>query len=892
MTGLRGGWAAGALVLVAPLLALVSPAAPAQAALSGSTVVYQCGAQVCAIDPDVAGSNRVIATGKPAGVTRDGKTAGFVDSASNIREIPLAAGGQDRLMAAAGENPDFASISGDGGFSSWIWYYGGDFGWSMKVAPPGATNGNQWGTVASSTMQMSVGWTHDDQVLATRRGTSTYDSRICIEQIGGPVCDVLLASESDRSQQTAFPDMHPSGNSMVVVRGPEGTGYGLPYYGQLAIYNRGATSPARILTNGPDAHPEFSNDGSRVVFERQNQGIWVINTDGSGLRKIADGSMPFWGGDVHDTPPANHDPIGSFDLAEPGHGTLRVRGWGFDPDASSTSIVMHVYIGGPAGTPGAESHVIGADQPRPDVNAAHGVSGNHGFDATLTTAKRGPQQVCVYAINLQGGSNPSFGCVTRTIPDPVTPNRDPIGSYDDGEGGAGTVRVRGWTFDPDVPGDSLSVHVYVGGDAGTPGAEAHVISANLARPDVNAGHGVPGDHGFDATLTTAMRGAQPVCVYAIGRPAGNNPSLGCLTLNISGPVTANNPVGALEQAAGLAGAVQVGGWAFDADASSSSVDLHVYIGGEAGSPAAEGHAVDAGGQPMRPNLPRPDVNAAHGIDGNHGYSRQINTAKRGAQQVCVYAINKGGGDNALIGCRTVTIADGTPPAVNRPPVGAVEQAVGGQQSVTVSGWAYDADAIDEALDVTVWIGGRASVAGAERHVVRADRARGDVVGSHGFRAELATAKAGTLPVCVYAANKPGGEDTLLGCHDVTVTGAAPPPAASPPGASLLGVARHRKHAKVLKARVSCAASNPQGCAGRLVIKLRKKASFRGKKAAFVIARGRFDLKPGTKAVVRLKVTRPGRYFLRKRKLKVTIRATNTVPAGVVTNRRFILRARR
>ncbi len=758
----------GIIGVVAAALSAVVGAIAADAA-TASTVVYQCGAQVCAIDPDVPGSNRVIATGKPAGVTRDGLTAGYVDTAANIREIPLKAGGETRLMAAAGESPDFASISGDGGFSSWIWYYGGAFGWSMKVAPPGATNGNQWQTVASSTMQMSVGWTNDDQVLATRRGADTYDSRICIEQIGGPVCDVLLASEPDRSRHTAFPDMNPAGNTIVAVRGPENTGFGLPYYGQLALYARGSTTgPARILTNGADSHPEFSHEGDRVVFERQNQGIWVINTDGTGLRRIADGSMPFWGGPRTQTP-SGHDPIGNYENGNAGAGIVWVKGWTFDADDPGASLSVHVYIGGPAGTPGAEAHVIGADKPRPDVNAAHGVPGNHGFDSTLTTAKRGPQQVCVYAINRGGGANAGLGCLTMTITEPAGPNHDPIGSYENGSGGRGTVWVKGWSFDANDPAASLPMHVYIGGPAGTPGAESHVISADRPRPDINTAHGVPGNHGFDATLTTAKRGPQQVCVSAINRPAGHNPSFGCLTLTIRDQAT-SDPRGALERVVGLPGAVQLSGWAFDPDVPAESLEVHVYVGGDWTTPGAESHSRPAG-------LPRPDVNAAHNITGDHGFSTQITTAKRGPQKVCLYGINKGAGETVELQCRTVTIPDGTPPPVNLAPLGVLESATGATGTVRVTGWAYDPDTLDAATDVEIRIG-QAGAAGAETHVVPANARRSDSAGSHGFDATLTTAHRGAVQVCADAIDRTGGARTAIGCRDTTITAPTSP---APPG---------------------------------------------------------------------------------------------------------------
>lgn len=287
--------AALAAALALPTGGLPTSTPPAGAAvLAGSVVVYQCGSSVCAIDPDLPGSRRVIRTNAtPAGVTADGRTAGVVDRGSNvIREIALAPGGRTRVMSEPGaaDPPQFAAISDSGALSAWVWFYA-TLGWYARVAPAGAPSTAQ----ASSTMQLSIGW-KGDQLLSTHRGTGSYGSRICVEAPGGAGCDTQLAVEPDFSQQTAFPDINAAG-TIVAVRGSESTGYGLPYYGSLALYRTGSTTgPDRLLTSGQDTHPEFSNEGDRVVFERKDQGIWVINTNGTGLRKIADGTMPFWGG--------------------------------------------------------------------------------------------------------------------------------------------------------------------------------------------------------------------------------------------------------------------------------------------------------------------------------------------------------------------------------------------------------------------------------------------------------------------------------------------------------------------------------------------------------------------------------------------------------------------
>jgi Tol biopolymer transport system component len=54
-------------------------------------------------------------------------------------------------------------------------------------------------------------------------------------------------------------------------------------------------SEAVPLTSGPDRSPDWSPDGSKIVFKRLNDGIYTINPDGSGLTEV-----------IHDTD--SHDP--------------------------------------------------------------------------------------------------------------------------------------------------------------------------------------------------------------------------------------------------------------------------------------------------------------------------------------------------------------------------------------------------------------------------------------------------------------------------------------------------------------------------------------------------------------------------------------------------------
>lgn len=115
----------------------------------------------------------------------------------------------------------------------------------------------------------------------------------------------------------------------------------------------------------------------------------------------------------------------------------------------------------------------------------------------------------------------------------------------------------------------------------------------------------------------------------------------------------NNPTGCLDGLVGGTGTVTVSGWAFDFDDNNAQLNIHVYIGGQAGDSNAEGYGY------IIANEGRGDVNAAYGCGDYHGFSSTIFTSKTGTQSVYVYAINVGGGENVCIGSGTVNITADT-----------------------------------------------------------------------------------------------------------------------------------------------------------------------------------------------------------------------------------------
>ena len=207
-----------------------------------------------------------------------------------------------------------------------------------------------------------------------------------------------------------------------------------------------------------------------------------------------------------------------------------------------------------------------------------------------------------------------------------------------------------------------------------------------------------------------------------------------------------SPIGNIELITPGPGTVRVAGWALDPD-TSDSIAVHVYVG-------PSGTALNA-------NLNRPDVAGAYGLGAAHGFDATIPVAGSGTQDVCIYAINTGGGANSLLLCKQVQLMGGAP-------VGAVDPIQVGAGTVTVSGWAIDPDQTGP-IQVHVYVGST-SVG------VQADRAVGGLGGKypgygddHGFQATI-PAPPGTNRVCVYAINVGTGGNVELTCQTVEVIG--------------------------------------------------------------------------------------------------------------------------
>ena len=134
---------------------------------------------------------------------------------------------------------------------------------------------------------------------------------------------------------------------------------------------------------------------------------------------------------------------------------------------------------------------------------------------------------------------------------------------------------------------------------------------------------------------------------------------------------AHNPIGYFDGVESTApGKLHIAGWAFDYDNVNAALDIHVYVGGTPGT-GAPCYVISA-------NKYRPDVNGTFpGIGEYHGFDDTITVDRTGNQEIHVYAINVGGGnDNPELdqSPRTVNIQSDTErPKVSNPVVSEVSE---------------------------------------------------------------------------------------------------------------------------------------------------------------------------------------------------------------------------
>ena len=124
----------------------------------------------------------------------------------------------------------------------------------------------------------------------------------------------------------------------------------------------------------------------------------------------------------------DRSPFGNVDIIRTvGPGQARVAGWTIDPETANP-IRAHIYVNGRF----VASTL--ANRSRPDVGRVYPRYGsNHGFNLTLDDLASGPNEICVWSINVGQGVNNQLTC--RTV---IVPAANPEGSGNSPSSTSGT----------------------------------------------------------------------------------------------------------------------------------------------------------------------------------------------------------------------------------------------------------------------------------------------------------------------------------------------------------------------------------------------------------------------------------------------------------------------
>lgn len=363
--------------------------------------------------------------------------------------------------------------------------------------------------------------------------------------------------------------------------------------------------------------------------------------------------------------PAPLDIAGELEvLLDDSNGQVTVSGWAYPVDGGALEI--HVLLDGELWATTAPT------QRRRDIEAAQPQAGCcSGFTAVLNgvpagthvievRGHRGDRDARLATADLTIEESPSPGTTaplpgTPGIPSPVASASDlkPVGGIDALlQGRLGGAFASGWAGDND---STLGPFVVASVD----GKEVASTRPNLPRPDVAAMFPSFGaTSGWSMNIPFAEAGTGQVCISVVDPHDGSQRLLGCRSIAAPatfdevpisrltggdrsdaptiGPVAPSSIIGALESATSTAaGRVTVRGWACDQADPSRTLRIRLRAGNE--EPVS-----------VEPSLDRPDVAAALGASGAHGWVATL-PAQPGRNLIEAAAVDRSGAVLAHLG---------------------------------------------------------------------------------------------------------------------------------------------------------------------------------------------------------------------------------------------------
>ena len=130
-------------------------------------------------------------------------------------------------------------------------------------------------------------------------------------------------------------------------------------------------------------------------------------------------------------------------------------------------------------------------------------------------------------------------------------------------------------------------------------------------------------------------GDNQVCAFAVNvLPPQTNPWIGCRTVRIPYP-----PIGTIDSIVVKGTSATVTGWAYGPNTPRDSSPVHISV-------------TPGGNSAFIADDPRPDVNAALGVTGRHGFSRVVRLSP-GYNSICTFGISTTTANDTLLGCYAV-----------------------------------------------------------------------------------------------------------------------------------------------------------------------------------------------------------------------------------------------
>lgn len=316
--------------------------------------------------------------------------------------------------------------------------------------------------------------------------------------------------------------------------------------------------------------------------------------------------------------------------------------------------------------------------------------------------------------------------------------------------------ATGWACDADNWDAALQIHFYLDGPEGE-GTFVGQTTANLPHPDVADACGGTSHHGFQFTLPTSLRDGHSHTLYAYAVNDSDGDPL--LLSNSPKTIKPYAPVGhhaltTLDTALG---------WACDQNNWNAPLQIHFYLDGPAGNGTFAGQTTA--------DLPRPELTGVCGGTSHHGFQFTLPASLRDGRNhtLYAYAINYGGGTNALLSNSPKTIKQYAP--IGYHDVTTVD---------TTTGWVCDQNNWHVPLQIHFYLDypvGYGVFAGS----TLADTPRPDVAGvcggksHHGFQFTLPNSvhDGRNHILYAYAINYGGGTNPLLGTSPQIIPATGP-----------------------------------------------------------------------------------------------------------------------